>query len=233
MPRGPRRSTTSPSEAAPDFRRDNPYETRPAAGEPISPSRGQPVTGAIISPSLRDKAGSRRVNQTKPRPTGYRNHHQPESSRQGRPPERKRDPAPLERDFFAGRQCSTGKTARAPRSRSNRPHGFVITIDAGHRNVPPAGPSIQTSPRINPRKPSGPHTRILRGRPQTRDHLHTPGPSVPIAIYLNTPLHTKKSRRQTASGFFIQATPDRSHPPYFAGSTAGAVAVESAGAGST
>lgn len=206
MPRGPRRSTTSPSEASPDFRRDNPYETRPAAGEPISPSRGRPATGAIISPNLRDKADRRRENEIPPHWSGI---------------------------FFAGRQCSTGKTARAPRSCSNRPHGFGITIDAGYRNVHPAGPSIQTGPRINPRKPSGPHTRILRGHPQTRNHLHTPGPSVPIAIYLNTPLHTKKSRRQTASGFFIQATPDRSHPPYFAGSTAGAVAVESAGAGST
>lgn len=70
MPRGPRRSTTSPSEAAPDFRRDNPYETRPAAGEPISPSRGQPVTGAIISPSLRDKADRRRENEIPPHWSG-------------------------------------------------------------------------------------------------------------------------------------------------------------------
>lgn len=233
MPRGPRRSTTSPSEASPDFRRDNPYETRPAAGETIRPSHGRPATGTIISPSLRDKASRRRANLTKLRPTGYRNHHQSESSRQGRPPERNEIPPHWSGIFFAGRQFSTGKTARAPRSRSNRPLGFGITIDAGYRNVHPAGPSIQTGPRINPRKPSGPHTRILQGRPQTRNHLHTPGPSVPIAISLNTPLHTKKSRRQTASGFFIQATPDRSHPPYFAGSTAGAVAVESAGAGST
>lgn len=205
MPRGPRRSTTSPSEASPDFRRDNPYETRPAAGETIRPSHGRPATGTIISPSLRDKADRRRETRSRPIGAGFFRR-QTIFYREDSP----RSPVSLKpaawiRYHHRRRlpECPPRRTLHTDRS----PHKSTQTERSAHPD----------SPRPSANTESSPHTGAVRANRHIPKH----------------PAAHKKSRRQTASGFFIQATPDRSHPPYFAGSTAGAVAVESAGAGST